>query len=56
MAGQSLKTTRRAALGALAATSALSLAGGARIAQAEPAKSTFVLVHGTWHGGWCWRI
>ena len=19
------------------------------------ARSTFVLVHGAWHGGWCWR-
>ena len=18
-------------------------------------RSTFVLVHGAWHGGWCWR-
>ena len=51
MAGQSLETTRRAALGALTAIGALSLAGGARVAQAEPAKNTFVLVHGTWHGG-----
>ncbi len=21
----------------------------------EAAKHTFVLVHGAWHGGWCWR-
>src|ERR1035441_10113729 len=20
-----------------------------------PASKTFVLVHGAWHGGWCWR-
>src|SRR5262245_43944588 len=20
-----------------------------------PARHTFVLVHGAWHGGWCWR-
>src|SRR4029453_13640228 len=26
-------------------------------AKVEPLKSsdTFVLVHGAWHGGWCWR-
>ena len=22
---------------------------------AAPAAKTFVLVHGAWHGGWCWR-
>jgi pimeloyl-ACP methyl ester carboxylesterase len=22
---------------------------------ATPASKTFVLVHGAWHGGWCWR-
>ena len=24
-------------------------------AKAQPARKTFVLVHGAWHGGWCWR-
>src|ERR1700683_2177449 len=24
-------------------------------AQAETKPRTFVLVHGAWHGGWCWR-
>ncbi len=24
-------------------------------AQAQTAPTTFVLVHGAWHGGWCWR-
>ena len=24
-------------------------------AQAETKPATFVLVHGAWHGGWCWR-
>jgi pimeloyl-ACP methyl ester carboxylesterase len=23
--------------------------------QAQPKQSPFVLVHGAWHGGWCWR-
>lgn len=53
MAASSLRTTRRAALGAFAAVGALT-AGGARL-QAQTAPKTFVLVHGTWHGGWCWR-
>jgi pimeloyl-ACP methyl ester carboxylesterase len=52
MAASSLRATRRAALGTLAA-GALA-AGGARL-EAQTAPKTFVLVHGTWHGGWCWR-
>src|ERR1700681_2064231 len=24
-------------------------------AQTQTAAKTFVLVHGAWHGGWCWR-
>jgi pimeloyl-ACP methyl ester carboxylesterase len=48
-----LKTTRRAALGAMAG--AVTVAGLAQTAQAQAAQKTFVLVHGTWHGGWCWR-
>src|SRR6516225_4830262 len=28
---------------------------GAAPAKAETAPKTFVLVHGAWHGGWCWR-
>src|SRR5262245_2123824 len=43
--------TRRMALG----TAALGVAALANTpAQAGPRK-TFVLVHGAWHGGWCWR-
>jgi pimeloyl-ACP methyl ester carboxylesterase len=47
-----LKTTRRTALGAMAAMGAVAASGAA---QAQSAQKTFVLVHGTWHGGWCWR-
>ena len=47
------QTTRREALGAIAALSAI--AASATTAQAQSAPRTFVLVHGTWHGGWCWR-
>ncbi len=53
MTSSSLTTTRRAALGAFAAAGALA-AGGAPL-QAQTAQKTFVLIHGTWHGGWCWR-
>jgi len=55
MAGPSLDTTRRAALGALAATGALAIGSAMPAAQAQAVRKTFVLVHGTWHGGWCWR-
>src|SRR3984893_14721893 len=34
-------------------TAATMISGGA--AQAQAAATTFVLVHGGWHGGWCWR-
>lgn len=46
--------TRRTALGsaALAGVAALTTNGAA--AQTAGRK-TFVLVHGAWHGGWCWR-
>jgi pimeloyl-ACP methyl ester carboxylesterase len=47
--------TRRAALGAMAAVSAVVASGVTQTAQAQTAQKTFVLVHGTWHGGWCWR-
>src|SRR5678809_1593828 len=50
---EKLETTRRGALGAMAA-GALA-ASGARPAVAQGAQKTFVLVHGAWHGGWCWK-
>lgn len=46
-----LKPSRRAlatGLGAAALTSSAAQAAGRR-------KPDFVLVHGAWHGGWCWR-
>jgi hypothetical protein len=45
--------TRRAVL-ASSATGAANLAGAPALAQSATRK-TFVLVHGAWHGGWCWR-
>lgn len=40
--------------GAAAAGLAATVAGTATDASAQTAGRTFVLVHGAWHGGWCW--
>jgi pimeloyl-ACP methyl ester carboxylesterase len=55
MSEKYLETTRRAALGAVAALSAIAASAVTQTAQAQAGQKTFVLVHGTWHGGWCWR-
>src|ERR1700748_236849 len=50
------EATRRnamAILGAGVSTAAAALGAGTANAQGNP--KTFVLVHGSWHGGWCWR-
>ena len=49
-------TTRRAALGAMTALGAVAFSAvtGSEV-RAETKAKTFVLVHGTWHGGWCWQ-
>lgn len=41
----------------LQAIAAAGIAGSATcaMAQTESVSRTFVLVHGSWHGGWCWR-
>jgi pimeloyl-ACP methyl ester carboxylesterase len=49
------ETTRRAALAAIAAVGAVATGTTFETARAQSARKTFVLVHGTWHGGWCWR-
>src|SRR3979411_966435 len=47
--------TRRTVL-ASAGTGATAAALGGTPARAQTgAPKTFVLVHGAWHGGWCWR-
>ena len=48
--------TRRTVLTTITAlgADALSTVTGGQ-ARAETAAKTFVLVHGTWHGGWCWQ-
>ena len=47
--------TRRGLLAAGASLGAATVAGSATQAGAQTAQKTFVLVHGAWHGGWCWR-
>jgi dienelactone hydrolase len=46
-------TRRRMVAAAAAGVAAMSSA--AAVTQAQGAAKTFVLVHGAWHGGWCWR-
>ena len=46
------RTSRRTVLAAATLGAAAAVADHAQ-AQTEP--RTFVLVHGSWHGGWCWR-
>ncbi len=46
-------TRRKAIAGAGAAVGIV--AGIGTPAGAQTARKTFVLVHGSWHGGWCWR-
>src|SRR5436190_16873340 len=47
--------TRRAMLTGMAAgIGAIGMVEQAS-AQAQASGRTFVLVHGAWHGGWCWR-
>ena len=47
--------TRRTVLGAMAAGAGLMGMVDSTNAQAQTNAKTFVLVHGAWHGGWCWR-
>jgi pimeloyl-ACP methyl ester carboxylesterase len=46
-------TRRNMVAAATAGVAAMSGAGP--VTQAQSAAKTFVLVHGAWHGGWCWR-
>jgi pimeloyl-ACP methyl ester carboxylesterase len=47
-----MTTTRRTVLAAGLGAAA---ASGVAPADAQTTSKTFVLVHGAWHGGWCWR-
>ena len=55
MSGSDLETTRRGAMGAAAVMGAIAAGAAIEPAKAQGAQKTFVLVHGAWHGGWCWR-
>ncbi|MFT8244189.1 alpha/beta fold hydrolase [Roseomonas sp. BN140053] len=56
-------TRRRSVAGALAGATGAALAAGLpqpaaaqpAVPRPDPERRTFVLVHGSWHGGWCWR-
>ena len=37
------------------AIAGLAAGAGGTAAKAQTAAQTFVLVHGAWHGGWCWN-
>ncbi len=47
------RITRRAVMTAASGLMATGAMSGSVSAQTAP--RTFVLVHGAWHGGWCWR-
>jgi pimeloyl-ACP methyl ester carboxylesterase len=47
--------TRRAALGGAALGAGAAAFGGSQAMAQAGARKTFVLIHGAWHGGWCWR-
>jgi len=46
--------SRRHVMGAMAAATAAGAVASSAIAQTQ--QKTFVLVHGGWRGGWCWRL
>ena len=54
MAGAPGRHRRNVLASAGAGASAAALGGAPALAQTGQRK-TFVLVHGAWHGGWCWR-
>ena len=41
--------------GAVAAASFIPALSSPGVAKSNPLAKTFVLVHGAWHGGWCWK-
>jgi pimeloyl-ACP methyl ester carboxylesterase len=47
--------SRRAVMSAMAAGTVAMVGSSGGSAQAQTPAKTFVLVHGAWHGGWCWR-
>ena len=51
----STHTTRRTVMGGIGLAAAAAAGGAIAPVQAQTARKTFVLVHGAWHGAWCWR-
>jgi pimeloyl-ACP methyl ester carboxylesterase len=47
--------TRRAVLASAGAGAGVAALGGTPALAQTGQRKTFVLVHGAWHGGWCWR-
>ena len=47
------RLTRRQMLAAMAASTLGGVAKGSSVNRQK--RATFVLVHGAWHGGWCWK-
>jgi len=47
--------SRRTVVSTMAVGTMTTLGSPVGSAQAQTAAKTFVLVHGAWHGGWCWR-
>jgi len=50
-----MRKSRREFLAGAAAIGASAALTGIAAGQATAKKSSIVLVHGAWHGGWCWR-
>src|SRR5258708_22110253 len=48
-------TTRRGVLASATAGAGVAALGGTPAMAQTGRQKTFVLVHGAWHGGWCWR-
>ena len=53
-AGEHSMTRRAAIASGVVGAGAAALGGGEAMAQAG-ARKTFVLIHGAYHGGWCWK-
>jgi ABC-type sugar transport system substrate-binding protein len=53
--GNDASITRRGVLASATAGAGAAALGGTPAAAQASTQKTFVLVHGAWHGGWCWR-
>ena len=47
--------TRRGVLASATAGASVAAVGGTPATAQTGAPKTFLLIHGAWHGGWCWR-